>query len=919
MSKSYNFPWKSPDKQTIAEGVCQVLATHFDSTHRGKEKVDTLYYAVLLSLFYIKLRNDGSIITDGTYQSFKTALKIGIPNRLRTPSKELESCLHEVIDFNKGFLDQHSEFVQTISKQLEKLQNDMHEGGVLSDEWISENVGVILEVWLAGFPNEYISTFSFQPSSVTDLIVDLTMDLRSEWRSLDQLKDRPIRVYNPFAGLSSYPISLRRHIANLDFTSQELDQSTHYLAIMRLFCNDVKLFNKPTLDGNGNRVELYIEKKSSNKGQLDTKSINPNFKMFGAPENIVKFGDSTQEWPIGLYDLIICSPPLFTKPGQNKDSISPELILRKSLQSLESGGLFAMLFPSNSEHTPTARAFRIEAVNFGFLRHVIRLPKRTLKGTSISLTAYIFKKSKSDGVQFTDLSDERFYNKGYKDQIHFNISLAKKAIEIAEDNVSVQVSTDKIKDEGYILSPSRYLIDDTLPAAGNGTIHVTLKDVLKDKREQRVTKVIDSKHGSVYLTDSLLRGINGFHITIENVGSAENGIANQRQRTWRKIASPSVLVTSRGNTVCRFIDKEVLLTNVVYVDSSIRSYDFEPQGVELELDFLLWKLNSPNFQNRKRKYEFGYAVPVISAPDFLKIKIEVPPLQFQRNQLSELNETSKAYQESIDAANRNIELLQKSTYSVFSDFAHLNHSVISPKFLTISSIVHNLGGLLKQDFEGYNKSRKELGDSSIRENLQKIKDYLLDISEVLKKVGTSTKMLDVPLAPVGIKDFVEHLRSKVDISRDQFPSKPLEVPIEFDNSDFDQEEFEGLRISTNLQLVTTLCENILNNAREHAFQDSPLDYSERRVVICFDYSTDFVYITIKNNGVPFDKEITQAEFSAAGQTSKVGKNTGLGGFDVNRIASYLGDPHWELINDTENEYPVQFKFKFPILKDLNYV
>ncbi len=919
MSKSHNFPWKSPDQQTIAEGVCQVLATHFDSTQRGKEKVDTLYYAVLLSLFYIKLRNDGSIITDGTYQSFKTALKIGIPNRLRTPSKELESCLHEVIDFNKGFLDQHSEFVQTISKQLEKLQNDMYEEGVLSDEWISENVGVIFEVWLAGFPNEYISTFSFQPSSVTDLIVDLTMDLRSEWHSLDLLKNRPIRVYNPFAGLSSYPISLRRHIANLDFTSQELDQSTHYLAIMRLFCNDVKLFNKPTLDENGNRVELYIEKKSSNKGQLNTKSINPNFKKFGAPENIVKFGDSMQEWPIDLYDLIICSPPLFTKLDQNKDSISPELILKKSLQSLESGGLLAMLLPSNSEHTPTVRAFRIEAVKFGFLRHVIRLPNRTLKGTSISLTAYIFKKSQSSSVQFTDLSDELFHHKDSRDQIHFDVKLAKKAIEIEEDNVSVQVSTDKIKDQGYILSPSRYLIDDTLPAAGNGTLHVTLKDVLKDKREQRVIKDTDSKRGSVYLTDSSLRGINVFHITIENVGRAENGIANQRQRTWRKIASPSVLVTSRGNTVCRFIDKEVLLTNVVYVDSSIRSYDFKPQGVELDLDFLLWKLNSPNFQNRKRKYEYGYAVSVISARDFLEMKIEVPPLQFQRNQLLELRETSKVYQASIDAANRNIELLQKSTYSVFSDFAHLNHSVISPKFLTISSIVHNLDDLLKQDIDGFTRLRKELGDSSIQENLQKIKDYLFDVGEVLKKVGKSTKTLDVSLTPVGIKDFVEHLRTKIDISTDQFPRIEREMPIEFMNTNFDEDEFEGLRISTNLPLVTTLCENILNNAREHAFQNSPLDYSDRRVVLSFDYSTDFVFLTIKNNGVPFDKDITQAEFSSAGQTSKVGTNTGLGGFDVNRIASYLGDPYWELINDPEIEYPVQFKFKFPILKDLKYV
>ena len=918
MSKSKNFPWKSPDKHAIAEGVCQVLVSEFDNIHRGKVKIETLSQAVILSLFYIKLRNDGSVFTKGTYASFITALQIGVRQRLRTPSKEQEACLLEVIDFNRGFLEEHSALIEIISEQLDKLQNDMYLGGVLSDEWISENAGVILEVWLARFSQDSTSTFSFQPGGVTDLIVDLTVDLRAEWRSIDPLQERPIRVYNPFSGLSSYHISLRREITNIDFTSHELDPATHYLAILRLFCNDVKLFYKPSLDGNGTRVELYIEKKENGKG-LPTIGINPAYKKLGSPENTIELGDSMHIWPSGSFDLVICSPPIFTKHDQYEDSTAPEFVLRKSLQSLESGGLLAVLLPSNSEHTTIDKAFRKDAVDSGFLRHVLRLPNRTLKGTSISLTAYFFKKSKSGNVQFTDLSDELFHHKDSRDQIHFDVKLVKKAIEIEEDNVSIQVSTEKVKDEGYILSPLRYLIDDTLPTPGNGTIHVTLKEVLKDKREARVLKVIDSKSGAVYLTDSSLRAISGFHITIENVGSTDNGIADQRQRTWRKIVSPSVLVTSRGNTVCRYIDKEVILTNVVFVDSSIRSYDFKPQGIELELDFLLWKLNSPNFQNRKRKYEYGYAVPVISARDFLEMKIEVSPLQFQRNQLLELKETSKVYQASIDAANRNIELLQKSTYSVFSDFAHLNHSVISPKFLKISSIVHNLDHLLRKEFEGFNQLQKDLGDSSIQENLQNIKDYLLDIDKVLKKVGKSTQTLNVALTPVGIKDFVQHLRSKIDLSTEQFPPVVREIPVEFMNTDFDEDDFEGIQISTNLLLIETLCDNILKNAQEHAFQNSPLDYSDRRVVLSFDYSADFVFLTIKNNGVPFDKDITQAEFSAAGQTSKADTNTGLGGFDVNRIASYLGDPYWELINDPENEYPVQFKFKFPILKDLKYV
>jgi len=73
---------------------------------------------------------------------------------------------------------------------------------------------------------------------------------------------------------------------------------------------------------------------------------------------------------------------------------------------------------------------------------------------------------------------------------------------------------------------------------------------------------------------------------------------------------------------------------------------------------------------------------------------------------------------------------------------------------------------------------------------------------------------------------------------------------------------------------------------------------------------------LMNNGVPFENEMDRSEFISAGRTSKKKTNTGLGGFDVDRIASYLGDPNWELITDIENEFPVQFKFKFPMIKNL---
>ena len=910
MIRNRIFSWKSPDVHVIAEDVCHALVSEFDQFQKGKLKPESFSRAVILCLFYIGIRNDETIFTKGTYESFKTAFQIGSAKRLFSPSKEEVAAIKAALDFNKSFLDEHAETLASISMILEKIQNEMYTDGILSDTWICDNIGAILEVWLSNFSHESTSAFTFQPRSVTELIIDLAIELHPEWRLLDVNKDKPLRVFNPFAGLSSYPVSVANKIKHIDFTSQEIDEDTYYLSIIRLFCNRLKIFHLPALDENGARTQLYVPNTENHL------VLNPKYKRFGPTENLVQLANSLKEWPKEKFDFIVCSPPLHTKHDLYEDSTAPEFILRKGFQALEKGGLLALLLPSNSEYINLDRTFRVDAIQSGYLKHVLRLPNRTLKGTSISLTAYIFKKTKSGNIQFTDISDELFHFKDSRGQIQFRNDLVKKSIEINEDLVSKSVSSSIVEKENYTLTPLRYIIEDSLPEAGISTQHVVLKQILSDKKETKAEKgnVLDKQ--SIYLTDGTIRKIKEFYIDRESFERIGDEFGSSQKKSWRKITTSSVLITSRGNIVARFIDDHVLGSIDLYVEPSIRPYDFTPGNIEIELDYLLWKLNSPNFQNRKRKYEYGYAVPLISARDFLEMKIDVPPIQFQIDQIKELAETSKVFQASIDAANRNLELLQKSTYSVFSDFAHFNHSIISPKFLTISSIVHNLSDLLKAEGQEFTQIRKELGDSSIEQNLQKIKDYLADVGKMLAALSKSTTLLDVSLSPVSLKDIVEHIQERVSFSTDRFPSIVKELPIEFTSSDFDKEEFDGLKISTNLTLITTLCENIFKNAHDHAFPNDAMEYPERMVVLNLDYSTEFLYLTLMNNGIPFENEIERSEFISAGRTSKKKTNTGLGGFDVDRIASYLGDPNWELITDIENEFPVQFKFKFPMIKNL---
>ena len=45
--------------------------------------------------------------------------------------------------------------------------------------------------------------------------------------------------------------------------------------------------------------------------------------------------------------------------------------------------------------------------------------------------------------------------------------------------------------------------------------------------------------------------------------------------------------------------------------------------------------------------------------------------------------------------------------------------------------------------------------------------------------------------------------------------------------------------------------------------------------------------------------------------------SGLGGYDINRIAKYFKNPDWELILNNEDVFPVVFRFSFPIIPMIN--
>ena len=71
-------------------------------------------------------------------------------------------------------------------------------------------------------------------------------------------------------------------------------------------------------------------------------------------------------------------------------------------------------------------------------------------------------------------------------------------------------------------------------------------------------------------------------------------------------------------------------------------------------------------------------------------------------------------------------------------------------------------------------------------------------------------------------------------------------------------------------------------------------------------------IEVKNNGQRFPQNFDREKFITKYSTANSNSGSGLGGYDIHRIADYFGNPNWELILNQDPIYPVWFRFQFPI-------
>ena len=198
-----------------------------------------------------------------------------------------------------------------------------------------------------------------------------------------------------------------------------------------------------------------------------------------------------------------------------------------------------------------------------------------------------------------------------------------------------------------------------------------------------------------------------------------------------------------------------------------------------------------------------------------------------------------------------------------------------------------------------NDEFKALFDLGIIEAIDEINRDIKFISDVLEKGENGLVLNDyekeiIPLAE--INNIINTL------SNNEFMFSIKKQLLKVD-------EMKTRGILINKVLFRTLLDNLLTNANKYGFLDKN---KGNHVMMELSEIDDHLIVDIRNNGLPFPKNFDREKFITKYSTADTSNGSGLGGYDINRIATYFENENWDLILNTDPIYPIIFRFSFPI-------
>ena len=599
--------------------------------------------------------------------------------------------------------------------------------------------------------------------------------------------------------------------------------------------------------------------------------------------------DSISNWPNQdeKFDLIISNPPFGMRLGQNYTGIEHNIrtiehfLIEKGVQSLKQNGKLIALLPLGFLFRGgEEQRLRERLVEADLIDTIISLPGGLLSNTGIPLIILVLDRTKKypDKVKFIDaknfVTKKGAREKVLNDNSLYNfINRGKK-----DENVVKFVYNDQIRKNNFNLSVGRYFqkhIDG-----------VKLRDILEFVIGERR---YSTKSGKIIRIRDLKDDKVDFMLDLSEIQKAELSRSD-----LRLVSESCLLLGIRWKTLKPTLFEfkgEPFLRN-----QDILSFKVDESRVDKS--YLINELHSDYVKDQLDAIRIGDTIPSIRKDDLLNVVIKLPSIEEQRAKVQGIYELSEKIKNLQDERNA---LTHGKNTNQFNEFASLKHTLGRPRQNIVDWTDNLLDFLDKQkdSFDNLNKAFSEFYDIDINSALKEIKRDINFITDVLEKGENGLVLSEYEKQIISLSDINNIIR---ELSNNGFNFILRKSLLEAD-------ELEERGIYANKTLFKTLLDNILTNANKYAFDKKS---TGNEVVIDLTEIDDFLSMEIRNNGKPFPKNFNREKFIAKYSTADASNGSGLGGYDIHRIASDFNNPDWILSLNEDPFFLVKFIFQFPI-------
>lgn len=599
--------------------------------------------------------------------------------------------------------------------------------------------------------------------------------------------------------------------------------------------------------------------------------------------------DSILHWPpTEKFDLIVANPPFGIRLSDKYKDAEPDFrtieqfLLEKGVHSLnENGKLIALLPQGILFRGMYEQQLRKYLVNEDLIDTIISLPAGLLLNTGIPLVIIVLNRNKKNPgkVRFID-AKKYVTSKNSREKVLNDFALNSVVHGIDHDSDAVQIiSNEKIIASDYNLNVPRYF-QKKIEGIKLGHILEFIGGNRKNLPES----------GKVIRISDLKDNIMDFKLDVSNINSTKF-----RRPGITQISQTCLLLALHWKTL-----KPTLFEfkgEPIFRGQEILSFKINESIVDSI--YLINELHADYVQEQLESYGMVTSVdPFIRRDDLLEIVIKLPSLEEQKAKVQGIFEFSNRIKNLQEE--RNI-LAHDKSIKQFNEFASLKHTLGRPRqnILDWSDNLLHFLNKNRDSFEELNADFEEFYEIDMISALREIKRDINFITDVLEK-GENGFVLEefekqlIPLAD--INSIVN------DISSNGFNFKITKLLIK-------GEKLKERGICGNKTLFKTLLDNLLTNASKYGFDKKEV-YNE--VVIELTELEDVLFVEVRNNGLPFPKNFDREKFITKYSTANTNSGTGLGGYDIHRIATDFKNPEWILSLNEDQFYPVKFKFQFPV-------